>query len=120
MREEGKKRVISAILDILEVKHGASEVLEMEVSETGEKAGIDNMSELISDMLANGHIYRPAIGKLGRRQRNQRAKPVKVEITVERDGKVVTFKRYDEWLDSLTVKGIAEEIDNAIGAIDEA
>lgn len=122
MNTEEKKRVVSAIIDQLKQEYRMSYVPEKEVLELGHnEAEIDNMRELLTEMLAIGHIYRPAIGMLALTQKNPdiRTRTVKVVITVERDGEEIRRVRYDEWLDTLLIEEIVGEISNAIGSIDE-
>jgi hypothetical protein len=120
MEIEGKKQVMSAIINQLKQEYKMSTVPEKEVLEIGyNEAEIDNMRELVAEMLAIGYINRPAIGKLALTQKNSNAKTVKVVVTIERDGEEIRRVLYDEWLDTLTIEEIVEEISDAIGSIDE-
>ena len=120
MNLKEKKNIMSAIIDQLEQEHGTKGVPEREVFKIGyEDAGINDMRELVTEMLAIGFIYRPALGKFARKRANRNAKTIKVVVTVERDGEEIRRVRYDEWLDTLTIEEIVEEISDAIGSIDE-
>ena len=122
MNQEEKKCIMRGIVDQLEQEYRVKIVPEKEVFEIGfYEVGLKNMSELVTELLEANFIFRPAAGKLAltQPQNDQRAKTVKVVVTVERNGAEVRRVRYDDWLDTLTVKEIIEEITAAIGSIDE-
>jgi hypothetical protein len=124
MNTEEKKCVMRGIIDQLEQEYHVKIVPEKEVLEIGfNEVGLDNMSELVTELLESNFIFRPAAGKLAltqtREQNDQRSKTVKVVVSVERNGEEIRRVRYDDWLDTLTIKEIIEEITAAIGSIDE-
>jgi hypothetical protein len=122
MEIEEKKQIMSAIINQLEQEYRVRVVPEKEVLEIGyNEAGIDNMGELVTELLEANFILRPAIGKLAliRKNTSTNTKAVKVIVTVERDDEEIRRVLYDEWLDTLTIEEIVEEITAAIDSIDE-